>query len=350
MMTVEKQWFEKYKKYILGLVTVVSVLFFMKYILTLVMPFFIALCLVSASQPIFQWLEEKLHIKKRVIAVLLLLLVIFVLGVLVWYFVMKACGWIGTVSEHMGEYEAVLNGFIRSCCKKAEQFIGINGATMEDAIFLHMNHFTADMKSRALPKLMNQSVIYARIFLTVAGFGAMTLIATVLLAKDFRKIQEDLRKYRWFLAAEAVGMEIGHLAARYIKAQVMIMGTVSIAAGIGLWIAGIHNGLIIGFFTGLLDMLPFIGTGIILIPMALWQLVQGKLWSCVGIVLLYIGCILLREFLEPKLIGKQMDVYPVVVLLAIYTGIQLYGLAGVVLGPLSFLLIREIWRKLPDYE
>ena len=140
-------------------------------------------------------------------------------------------------------------------------------------------------------------------------------------------------------------MEIGHLAARYIKAQVMIMGTVSIAAGIGLWIAGIHNGLIIGFFTGLLDMLPFIGTGIILIPMALWQLVQGKLWSCVGIVLLYIGCILLREFLEPKLIGKEMDIYPVVVLLAIYTGIQLYGLAGVVLGPLSFLLIREIWRQ-----
>ena len=78
-------------------------------------------------------------------------------------------------------------------------------------------------------------------------------------------------------------------------------------------------------------------------------MVQGNIWKCGAVVLLYVGCVLLREFLEPKLIGKEMDIYPVVVLLAIYTGIQLYGLAGVVLGPLSFLLIREIWRKIPDF-
>lgn len=327
----------------------VSVLFFVKYILTLVMPFFIALCLVSVAQPIFQWLEEKLHIRKRVIAVFLLVLLISAAGFLLWYLVVQGCSWIGTVSANMAEYEAVLNGFVRSCCKKAEQFIGINGTAMEDAVFLHMNHFTADMKSRAIPKLMNQSVIYVRIFLTVAGFGAMTLIATALLAKDFRKIQEDLRKYRWFLAAESVGAEIGRMAARYVKAQAIIMGTISIVSGIGLWITGIHNGLIIGVLTGLLDVLPFIGTGIILIPIALWQLIQGEIWRCAGIILLYILCILLREFLEPKLIGKEMDIYPVVVLLAIYAGIQWYGLAGVVLGPLSFLLIREIWRKIPDF-
>ena len=177
----------------------------------------------------------------------------------------------------------------------------------------------------------------------------MTLIATALLAKDFRKIQGDLRKYKWFLTAQSVGIEIGRMAARYAKAQVIIMGTISIVSGIGLWITGIHNGLIIGVLTGLLDVLPFIGTGIILIPMALWQLVQGNIWKCGSVVLLYVGCVLLREFLEPKLIGKEMDIYPVVVLLAIYVGIRLYGLAGVVLGPLSFLLIREIWRKIPDF-
>ena len=198
-MTVEMLWQEKYRKITIRVVTVVSVFVFMKYILTLVMPFFIALCLVSVAQPIFQWLEEKLHIKKRVIAVLLLILLISAVGVLIWYLVVKGCGWIGTVSANMAEYEAVLNGFVRSCCKKAEQFIGINGAAMEDAVFLHINHFTADMKSRAIPKLMNQSVIYVRLCLTIAGFGAMTLIATALLAKDFRKIQGDLRKYKWFL-------------------------------------------------------------------------------------------------------------------------------------------------------
>ena len=73
MMTVEKLWQEKYRKIIIRVVTVVSVFVFMKYILTLVMPFFLAFCLVSGLQPVVRRLERLLHIKKRVIAVLLLL-------------------------------------------------------------------------------------------------------------------------------------------------------------------------------------------------------------------------------------------------------------------------------------
>ena len=345
MMTVEKLWQEKYRKIIIRVVTVVSVFVFMKYILTLVMPFFLAFCLVSGLQPVVRRLEKVLHIKKRVIAVLLLFVSACLLGILLWYLATEVCELVGAMSRNMSEYESIVNGFIHSCCQKAEQITGIRGAVMEDAVYLHINNFTSDMKDRAVPKLMNRSVDYVRIFLTIAGFLAMTLIATVLLAKDFRKIQEDLQKYKWFLTAEEIRTEIGYLAIRYAKAQLMIMGTISILSGVVLWIAGIHNGFLIGLFTGIMDAMPFIGTGIVLIPMALWQLVQGNLGKCVIIALLYVSCVLLREFLEPKLIGKEMDIYPVVVLLAIYTGIQLYGLAGVVLGPLSFLLIREIWRK-----
>jgi len=261
VIAVEKQWFEKYKKYILGLVTVVSVLFFMKYILTLVMPFFIALCLVSAVQPVLEWIEKKLPLKKRTIGIWLLLLV----GVL-----------------------------------------------------------------------------------TVMGFLAMTVIAAVLLAKDYTSIRADLRKHRWYRTTESIGCEIGYLAIRYGKAQLTIMGIIGILSGVLLWIMKIENGFMIGIMTGLLDALPFIGTGIVLLPIAFWQLIQGEVWKSVGVAGLYIFCVLLREFLEPKFIGKEMDVYPVVILLSIYVGIRLYGLGGVILGPLSVLVIREIWKRIPD--
>lgn len=64
------------------------------------------------------------------------------------------------------------------------------------------------------------------------------------------------------------------------------------------------------------------------------------------LLLLYGVCALARELLEPKLIGDRMGIYPVLILLAIYMGIKLYGLSGVVLGPFSFLIIREIYRKI----
>lgn len=66
-------------------------------------------------------------------------------------------------------------------------------------------------------------------------------------------------------------------------------------------------------------------------------------------MLLYGGCALVREFLEPKLIGSKMGIYPVVILMAIYTGIKLYGLSGVILGPFSFLIMKEIYQKIVNF-
>ena len=330
--------------------TVVSVYVFMKYILTLVMPFFLAFCIISAVQPLLRWLEEKLHIRKRIIAVILLVFAVCILSGIVWYVVGKLGGQISFLTQNMGRYENSLNGFVHSGCQKMEQYLGIDAERMEDTIFLHVNNFTADMEQKALPKLMNKSVFYVKVFAAAAGFLGMTLIATVLLAKDFRKIQADLQKYKWYRVSEEVGIEIGRLAVDYLKAQLTILSVIGGVSGVALWLIGIKHGILAGILTGFMDALPFIGTGIVLVPMALWQLIQGKVWQSMAVLLLYVGCILLREFLEPKLIGKQMDIYPVVVLLSIYVGIGLYGLAGVVTGPLSFLLIREIWRKIADFE
>lgn len=326
-----------------------SVFVFTKYILALVMPFFIAFCLISALQPVLRKLEEKLHIRKRIIAVILLAFVVVLLAGIIWYVGAKLFSQIGVISQNIEIYENSLTGIVRSCCRKMEQYVGIDAVAMEDTIFLYANRAATDMREKALPKLMDKSVLYVRIAFAVAGFLAMTLIATVLLAKDFKKIQADLKKYKWYLAAEEVGREIGRMAVDYLKAQIMILSIVGAVSAATLWLIGINYGIFVGLLAGLMDALPFIGTGCILVPAAVWQLIQGNVWQCIAVLLLYVGCIVLREFLEPKLIGRQMDIYPVVVLLSIYTGIQLYGLAGVVLGPLSFLLIREIWRKIPDF-
>lgn len=342
-------WQGKRKIYTARVVTVVSVFVFMKYILTLVMPFFLALCLIGLLQPIMHRLERVFGIRKRVLGIWLLLLTTALLGALLWYLGRGLCGWLTVIRCHMGDYEAMLNGLIHTCCQKAELLVGINAAAVEDALCLYLYELLTDIKSSALPHLMNRSVDYVRIFLAAAGFLVMTLIAAVLLAKDFRRIQADLQKYRWFQGAAEIGSEIGLLAVQYVKAQAKIMGAISIISCLGLWGMGIRGGWLLGLLAGVLDALPFIGTGIILLPTALWQLLQGNIWKSIGVLCLYALCALLREFLEPKLIGKQMDIYPVVVLLAIYTGLQLYGLSGVVLGPLSFLLIREIWRRIPDF-
>jgi len=89
-------------------------------------------------------------------------------------------------------------------------------------------------------------------------------------------------------------------------------------------------------------VLPFIGTGVVLVPMALWQLLSGHYVRMAVCILLYIFCIVIREFLEPKLIGNRMGIAPVLMLLAIYMGIRLFGVGGIIKGPLALIVIYEL--------
>ena len=94
---------------------------------------------------------------------------------------------------------------------------------------------------------------------------------------------------------------------------------------------------------GFCDALPFIGTGTIFVPWALINILLGKYKQAVWLFVYYIICSFVRELLEPKLVGKHLGVPPLAVLMSIYIGIQVYGGAGVIFGPVSALLIYEIY-------
>ena len=106
----------------------------------------------------------------------------------------------------------------------------------------------------------------------------------------------------------------------------------------------VENGVLWGLFAGFLDVLPFIGTGIVLIPIAIWQLLQGYYFQAAVCISLYIICILIREAMEPRLIGDKVGIYPVAILIAVYAGLKLFGLIGIFLGPLGLVIIQQIYK------
>ena len=130
----------------------------------------------------------------------------------------------------------------------------------------------------------------------------------------------------------------------FIKAQGVILLTISVLCSIVLSLAGVAGGIMFGILAGVLDVLPFIGTGIVLVPLSVWQLINGQYGRMAVCLVLYGVCILTRELLEPKLIGRQIGVAPVFMLLAVYAGIRLFGVGGIIKGPLALIVIVEIWK------
>ena len=105
-------------------------------------------------------------------------------------------------------------------------------------------------------------------------------------------------------------------------------------------ILGVDYPLLFGLIVALVDALPVFGTGTILIPWSLTQFLQNDLRRGIGLLVLYGVAALSRQALEPRLVGKQVGLHPLLTLLALYTGFRAAGVAGMI--PLPH------WRDLPQ--
>ena len=116
----------------------------------------------------------------------------------------------------------------------------------------------------------------------------------------------------------------------------------------GLYLLGYQNTLFLGILIGIVDFLPILGAGTILIPWTLILLLQGSYGMAVGVAVIYLLCFGSRQYLEPRLMGRGNGIRPFYMLICIYLGLRLFGIWGVFLGPLGVSLIRGIyaeWRK-----
>ena len=106
------------------------------------------------------------------------------------------------------------------------------------------------------------------------------------------------------------------------------------------------NPVLAGIGVGFLDALPVFRTRTVILPLGLLLLFIQKNYSAALILAVTYGiCVLTRELLEPKLIGGRLGILPIVILASVYAGVKLYGFGGILLGPLSVLLIQELWRQ-----
>ena len=91
--------------------------------------------------------------------------------------------------------------------------------------------------------------------------------------------------------------------------------------------------------TALLDALPAVGAGIVLVPWALLELLRGNAALCSGLLITFGITSVVRSLLEPRLIGKRLGISPAASLAAMYLGLRLFGVAGLLLAPLPLIIL-----------
>jgi len=340
----------KYNKVILLLLLTGAVYFFLKVIAPLTAPVLIAMLFVTIFGPLLQKMQSRLKIHRQVGAILLLLLAVGFVVALGWvlfsWIVGSLPGWVGGLDS----LEEQLGSFVSQTCSVVGRWLGIDSQYLEQTMLVWIQEGIDYFQLKFLPGMLSQSLEYAKVLAGIGGFLVTFLISTVLLAKDYDNIMNRLLdREDCYLFLEIICGIIRYIAT-YVKAQVIIMSIIGTLSALVLAVSGIWHGVLWGLLAGVLDALPFIGTGIVLVPLAIQQFFYGNYVSAVACLLLYAACIFIRELLEPRLIGKRIGVSPIAILLSIYAGIRLFGLWGILGGPLGFVIIYQTYLSLEHFR
>lgn len=177
--------------------------------------------------------------------------------------------------------------------------------------------------------------------------GALLWLMTALLSGFFFSAElPTLRQHlaRWFPAAvlqhgKKIAQRVKTALGGWLQAQVKLMGLTFSIVTIGLLLIGIDYAFLLGAVIALVDALPLLGSGAILLPWSVLFFLRGNTHCGFGLIAVYAAAALTRAVLEPKLLGKQMGLSPLLTLLSVYLGGQLFGLLGMILAPIAAMIV-----------
>ncbi|MCD7032797.1 sporulation integral membrane protein YtvI [Metabacillus sp. GX 13764] len=201
----------------------------------------------------------------------------------------------------------------------------------------------ASMTSR----MLNALPAYISALPAAGSIFFLVVLSAFFISKDWYKLGASLKKKLPPRMQEKVQLlrdEIKRAVAGLIKAQLCLMLITIILSYIGLLILRIPHSLAVAFMIGLMDFIPFVGSGIIFFPWIAYLLLSGGSKLASGIGVLFLVVIIVRQLLEPKLMSKSAGVPPLPALLALFAGYKLFGLLGLFAGPLIIVLASSLYK------
>lgn len=183
----------------------------------------------------------------------------------------------------------------------------------------------------ALPSFFTNAVVFFIVF----------LLSTFFFCKDKDVIMPALQKlfppkvHDWVSNLRNTAV---FTALSYIKAYAILMSITACELLIGFSIIGVEYALLLALLVSLIDVLPILGVGTVLIPWGVYSLIVADYRAGIGMLLLYVIIWVIRQILEPKIVSDQIGMHPLLTLFAMYIGLKAVGFWGMLLFPMTLLI------------
>jgi len=341
-----------YLKIMTNLVVSVAILAFIVFLgpklLSFFFPFVLAYIISAIANPFVRFLEHKVKILRKfgtaLIIVLTILAILGILYLIISFLVEQIISFFNdipsiaeTLMGMLDELSVRLTNISDRLPNEIKDMVGSLSTSLEG----FLSGLLID--GIKLPSILESAGAYVRSIANGFIITIVTIVSSYIFIADRHKLSEMLKKVlpKSFISGyELVTQNLKSAVGGYFKAQFKLMLIISAILWIAFQIMGIKYAVLIALLIGLIDLLPVFGTGVILGPWAIVLLIANDYVRAIVLIALYIICQVVKQVLQPKMVGDSVGLSPLSALVFMFIGYRIYGVIGMIIGiPIGMILI-----------
>ena len=336
----------------------IGVYLIFKYAFAILLPFLIALFFALITDRPSSYLEKKTGISKRFFSVILLITIISVTTLLLFLginrLIFEGERLLSKISDDSGR----LGNTIASLFDRISSFGDKQSPLLENLMkidafrefWINIDKTVATVISdtvssltRSIPMLVFSIMKSLPNFLI---FIIVTLIASFYFCLDYDRIKLAVisvlpKRLSEFLPR--LQKRISSTAIKYVRAYLLLLLLTFCQLFVGFSILRTPYPLLLAILVALVDFLPILGVGTVLIPWGLSELIFSKdYYQGIGLLIIYLIVIIVRQITEPKIVAGSLGLHPLITLIAMYAGLKVFGIFGMIVGPVIALAIKSL--------
>lgn len=301
-------------------------------IIPYILPFVLGTLIALVLQPVINYSEKKFKFKRSIAGLISVLIIFAAVTAIIVLIIVNIIGELISLS-------AFLPGIVSDFVEKGNTFLDIAAAyynTIDPRIIESAKGITNQIFSGSFTiafLIINFIINVIKSlpqFLMVILF---TFLTAIYVSIDLPKIKSKIMSYFNKEDSSKVRNIVSHansMLGNYIKAYLILISVTFVITYIGMSILGLEYALLLSIITGIADLLPILGPGTILIPLGIGNIIGANYTKGIGLIILYILAVIIRQVIEPKIVSSSLGIYPLAIIIAIFIGLKAYGFIGMI--------------------
>ena len=338
--------------FILYIILVLIVVYLIFKLGIFLFPFTLALFFSIMTQPFSRFLEKKLKFSQKIATIVSIILFLVIFLGFISLSALRLSGEIYKLSINLNKYSKEAQSLWNTAIDKVYSLLGYFPEGFDEQVKNSINGFIR-MGTSKLGSFINSLINFITSIPTIILYICITILSTFFISLDKNKIMAFLEQQfpkSWIKKVYNIKREMFNVLGSYIRAQIILMTICFFELLISFNILSflkfnLQYPLIFSIVICIIDALPILGAGAVLLPWSLISFVTGDINLGLALLVIYFLVLSVRQMLEPKLISQNLGVHPLVTLISMYSGFKFFGVIGFLIGPVVMIILKNVFSR-----